>query len=380
MKFGIRTPSLKKRVAARTSWKRFARHSLGLKAPRGMGFLTNPKKAVYNRVYNRTSISVDKVLKTPKTRNSKSNKDQNNSIKDKGIQSNGLGNVIRSSSKALTVTSKNFEKLRNQITDIYNLRTKLKNELRKAQIIYYFLSLINFFSYSLIIGFFYKKISHHRSSQKLLIEELKEKISDAYVKLTFADKSQFEKSWLNCIDSFDELMLSEKIWDLTYSEDVDSIKARTVAQHAIKRTTIPKERNKDLEFIRSDLKPLFLANNNGPDLYFYPTFLILYKNREKFGIFDLRETFTEMKLTGYVEEESVPSDSEVIQHTWKKTNKDGSPDKRFKDNYQIPVVKYGNLTITSDSGLEESYMFSNADLFEDFAKTYESHGKRLVKK
>jgi len=29
--------------------------SFGLKAPRGMGWLANPKKALYNRVYNRTS-------------------------------------------------------------------------------------------------------------------------------------------------------------------------------------------------------------------------------------------------------------------------------------------------------------------------------------
>ncbi|TWI78003.1 hypothetical protein IQ13_4247 [Lacibacter cauensis] len=55
MKFGFRKPSLKKRIAARTSLKRVVRHNLGLKAPRGLGWLTNPKKAAYNRVYNRTS-------------------------------------------------------------------------------------------------------------------------------------------------------------------------------------------------------------------------------------------------------------------------------------------------------------------------------------
>lgn len=57
MKFGIRKPSLKKRIAARTSVKRYIRHSLGLKAPRGWGWLTNPKKAAYNRVYHRTTRS-----------------------------------------------------------------------------------------------------------------------------------------------------------------------------------------------------------------------------------------------------------------------------------------------------------------------------------
>lgn len=55
MKFGFRIPSLTKRIAARTSVKRIIRHNLGFKAPRGMGWITNPKKAAYNRVYNRTS-------------------------------------------------------------------------------------------------------------------------------------------------------------------------------------------------------------------------------------------------------------------------------------------------------------------------------------
>ncbi len=52
MKIGPRMPSLRRRVAARTSWKRYVRHSLGLKAPRGMGWTTNPRRAAYNRAYN----------------------------------------------------------------------------------------------------------------------------------------------------------------------------------------------------------------------------------------------------------------------------------------------------------------------------------------
>lgn len=63
MKFGIRIPSLKKSLAARTSLKRIARHNLGLKAPRGFGWLTNPKKALYNRVYTRATVSFWDILK-----------------------------------------------------------------------------------------------------------------------------------------------------------------------------------------------------------------------------------------------------------------------------------------------------------------------------
>jgi hypothetical protein len=63
MKFGIRTPSLRRMIAARTSPQRIIESSLGLKAPRGFGWLTHPKKALYNRVYNRTSISMVSLLR-----------------------------------------------------------------------------------------------------------------------------------------------------------------------------------------------------------------------------------------------------------------------------------------------------------------------------
>ncbi|MEY2703731.1 MAG: hypothetical protein RLY43_2370, partial [Bacteroidota bacterium] len=45
MKFGFRIPSIKKRIAAKTSVKRVIRHNLGFKAPRGLGLVTDPKKA-----------------------------------------------------------------------------------------------------------------------------------------------------------------------------------------------------------------------------------------------------------------------------------------------------------------------------------------------
>jgi hypothetical protein len=63
MKFGIRKPSFKKSIAARTSIKRMVKNSLGLRAPKGYGWLTHPKKAAYNRVYSRTSISFVGLLR-----------------------------------------------------------------------------------------------------------------------------------------------------------------------------------------------------------------------------------------------------------------------------------------------------------------------------
>jgi hypothetical protein len=35
--------------------RRIVKNELGLKAPQGYGWITNPKKFVYNKVYNKTS-------------------------------------------------------------------------------------------------------------------------------------------------------------------------------------------------------------------------------------------------------------------------------------------------------------------------------------
>jgi len=64
MKFGFRRPSFKKRIAARTSLKRLARSSLGLRVPKGWGWLTNPRKALYNRVYRRTTFGIEDLFDT----------------------------------------------------------------------------------------------------------------------------------------------------------------------------------------------------------------------------------------------------------------------------------------------------------------------------
>lgn len=58
----IRKVSFKKSIAARTSAKRIIKNKLGIKAPRGFGWLTNPKKYAYNKVYNKTSVSIFTII------------------------------------------------------------------------------------------------------------------------------------------------------------------------------------------------------------------------------------------------------------------------------------------------------------------------------
>lgn len=63
MKFGMRKPSIKGRISARTSIKRQVVHRAGVKMPKGYGWVRDPKKYAYNKVYNKTTFDIFKVLK-----------------------------------------------------------------------------------------------------------------------------------------------------------------------------------------------------------------------------------------------------------------------------------------------------------------------------
>lgn len=66
MKFGVRKPSLKKTIKARTTGKikRKVKSSVNpLYGKKGMGYVKNPKRAVYNKIYNKTTVGINPLSK-----------------------------------------------------------------------------------------------------------------------------------------------------------------------------------------------------------------------------------------------------------------------------------------------------------------------------
>lgn len=62
MKFGVRKPSLKKSIKARTTGKAKRKIKKAINptyGKKGTGYIRDPKKAVYNKVYNKTTVGVN---------------------------------------------------------------------------------------------------------------------------------------------------------------------------------------------------------------------------------------------------------------------------------------------------------------------------------
>ena len=66
MKIGFRTPSLKKSFKARTTskYKRKMKSAIDpTYGKKGVGWFKNPKKALYNKIYNKTTKSIFDIFK-----------------------------------------------------------------------------------------------------------------------------------------------------------------------------------------------------------------------------------------------------------------------------------------------------------------------------
>ena len=66
MKYGFRTPSLRRSISARTTGRAkraIKRAIIPGYGRKGMGPLTNPRKSIYNRIYRRTTFGLGDILK-----------------------------------------------------------------------------------------------------------------------------------------------------------------------------------------------------------------------------------------------------------------------------------------------------------------------------
>ena len=287
------------------------------------------------------------------------------------FRSKAVGRLSSQHLKELKETLTEIESKKQKIAKgISNAKEEIKKEKRS-------LSRVNWFPVRL---FFKEKIKSKESSITTLenqIETLQDSLSRHQLGIEVKLTHRTESIFATLCDDFSTLSSVGRIWDITTSQKTDRVAERTTANNAIERSTVSFSRSESSKIL-SDYKALHLGNANGSDLNIYPQF-ILIENSDSLALLDLADINIEFGLSNFIEEESLPSDAVKVGQTWKKSNKDGSRDKRFTDNYQIPIVQYGQLHIKSDTGLNEVYMFSAAEPALKFKARFDEYKNALSK-
>ena len=210
-----------------------------------------------------------------------------------------------------------------------------------------------------------------------IVAELKEQLALCKVELNLELNDDYKSIYSDFKSAFENLLKCEFIWDLVTQLNVDRYSTRSAAYQSVERKKV-KFGYKNISFINAKYDAFFLQNANGADLFIYPGFVVLYTNKEDFGLIDFKELNIDYLYQRFIEEEKIPSDSQIIDRTWAKVNKDGSRDLRFKNNYQIPVLAYAKLHLNSVRGLNELYMFSNSESPRSFSDIYSRYKSTLL--
>lgn len=274
------------------------------------------------------------------------------------------------------ITSQNMQGIKEAILNASKQRTELATDIVKVTSSLSFTRMKLIASYVLIISLISKKVKesilNDINKQKQTLDELKIQKDNSYVNLDVDFDEELKIKYEQVINAFKNLMSSKKVWDVTRAvanSNQERIAARTIATTTLNKLDA-KIDLKSLEDIKSSFPSPYFFNVNGADLYFYPTFVVMKSNNGNIGLIDFKEMSLNLSVSNFIETGTVPSDSQIIGQTWAKVNKNGTPDKRFKDNYQIPIVRYGVLSFHSMTGLNEEYQFSNYEATERFARMF----------
>jgi hypothetical protein len=92
-------------------------------------------------------------------------------------------------------------------------------------------------------------------------------------------------------------------------------------------------------------------------LAFYPDRALAFQG-SAVGAISYANLSAESLMVRYVEAESVPSDARIIDRTWQYVNKKGGPDRRFKNNRELPICAYNQLNLSTADGLDLRFVGS----------------------
>jgi Protein of unknown function (DUF4236) len=231
--------------------------------------------------------------------------------------------------------------------------------------------------YSWENGFLFKRLFKKKFEQrKVNLETATAKVGELEEQLrltTVATQVEIAKEqaepYFKMRDEFAALSECGAIWDVKSYQTTNKFRERTTAEKRIDRERVTFSLG-TCDLIQWEQKVPHLQNVNGGDLFLYPGFILYRAAREAFSVIAFHDVKGNAVAVKFQEEQGVPKDSKVIGQTWAKCNKDGSRDKRFVNNYQIPIVLYASLALKSETGLWEEFQFSNPELLQRFLAAF----------
>lgn len=161
---------------------------------------------------------------------------------------------------------------------------------------------------------------------------------------------EIEAAYAKLHDAFEELQSCSRSWHIEARGEVHDVKYHAGATGVVNRKQVTLTVGAP-PFVKTNVMvPIVPVGKQL--LAFMPDRLLVF---ESTGVGAVSYQSLDLNITEsqFVEDEAVPQDAAVIGRTWRYVNKKGGPDRRFKDNREIPICAYDQVHLSSNTGLNE---------------------------
>ena len=185
-----------------------------------------------------------------------------------------------------------------------------------------------------------------------------------------------DAAYRKVIEAFDALGACYGRWHIASGGAVQSLttwKRNAGASHVVNRKAahlvyiLPK-------VLRSNVTPPAITLGKRT-FYFFPE-IMLIEHGGRFGAIGYDDVTITCQQSRFIETGKPPADAQIVDRTWRYPNKSGGPDRRFRDNRQLPVCLYDVMHLSSSSGMNELMEFSRTGLVLTFSRALDDLPRR----
>jgi hypothetical protein len=153
-----------------------------------------------------------------------------------------------------------------------------------------------------------------------------------------------EKKFHDSIASFSNLAIAKSSWRLKSKVAVGDWKRNAGSNSALIRHS-SKIGKQNPSLLKTNVD-VWGIDAGSIKLYLLPDRFFVFQDGV-YSAIPYSEVQASLQELEYVEQEALPSDATVIGKTWKYVRRDGGPDRRFNNNRQLPIVRYGVVAFSS---------------------------------
>lgn len=178
------------------------------------------------------------------------------------------------------------------------------------------------------------------------------------VHLEYEFEDGLEDVYQKRLQVWQELFSSEKVWQITERGSTTNTRRNAGAANVVRRNRLPKPKSK-VFWLKSNISPMIIQLQK-ESMVLLPDKVLLISG-VKVGSVSFDDIQIQATEQTFIEDQAVPRDTQIIGQTWQYVNRNGTPNKRFKNNRQLPRCLYGQVIMQTPSGLNVQLQCSNPE-------------------